>query len=583
MSGIGSEYFPRLDLLKRYKRVMFIENESDRKILSILAEKCNMSFSTDIVFWPNTDKHDTRRHLFDELKKIIPNLKGISIRDRDMDEPDIVGNGLVYKGILLPSDSDLKLLEWRRKNIESYLLCPKAIALACGRKTEEIIQYFSDKHALSISEDGFVEEEPPQAIKYLDGKEENIKVSNIVSKIKEDKVECFVNISEGREDFIILSKKKKFTIYNEKFVDVFIERLNNCVAVREMMWYSINDIPNSMKKKIFKKYFETGCSEASWLVRRAMGSTLSSLDGDEEDNIVNKFLDSFNWMDKCIGIVAISKSISEERAKYLKNILCDKNSSIDLIWLADLYLSDSEYYDIEITLKSKLSKSVWGLIEIWDRYVEKHIKQNELFEIIKQHIDNSGNLQGLIREIELREKPESGTLTSFLYQGKKRGRTVELKKKWLLSLLYGNWRGRVECDLKEYFLNNKKEKIIKELESAKDIPSVERRVSIFEYFENEQEYFEKYKEYIKWGLQDEHPWVRRIAILCFRNYPKEIETSFQDMIKTEFYSETFAMIINAASITLDNYQEYIECYQWTDSEKSAISKAVFRENKRKYM
>ena len=86
-----------------------------------------------------------------------------------MDEPDIVGNGLVYKGILLPSDSDLKLLEWR-KNIESYLLCPKAIALACGRKTEEIIQYFSDKHALSISEDGFVEEEPPQAIKYLDGK-----------------------------------------------------------------------------------------------------------------------------------------------------------------------------------------------------------------------------------------------------------------------------------------------------------------------------------------------------------------------------------------------------------------------------
>lgn len=170
MSGIGSEYFPRLDLLKRYKRVMFIENESDRKILSILAEKCNMSFSTDIVFLPNTDKHDTRRHLFDELKKIIPNLKGISIRDRDMDEPDIVGNGLVYKGILLPSDSDLKLLEWRRKNIESYLLCPKAIALACGRKTEEIIQYFSDKHALSISEDGFVEEEPPQAIKYLDGK-----------------------------------------------------------------------------------------------------------------------------------------------------------------------------------------------------------------------------------------------------------------------------------------------------------------------------------------------------------------------------------------------------------------------------
>ena len=71
MSGIGSEYFPRLDLLKRYKRVMFIENESDRKILSILAEKCNMSFSTDIVFLPTPDKQDKRRHLFNEIYKSI--------------------------------------------------------------------------------------------------------------------------------------------------------------------------------------------------------------------------------------------------------------------------------------------------------------------------------------------------------------------------------------------------------------------------------------------------------------------------------------------------------------------------------
>ncbi len=39
-----------------------------------------------------------------------------------MDEPDIVGNGLVYKGILLPSDSDLKLLEWREEKILN-LIC----------------------------------------------------------------------------------------------------------------------------------------------------------------------------------------------------------------------------------------------------------------------------------------------------------------------------------------------------------------------------------------------------------------------------------------------------------------------------
>ena len=40
-------------------------------------EKCNISFSTDIVIERLPDKHDMRRHLFDELKKIIPELKGI--------------------------------------------------------------------------------------------------------------------------------------------------------------------------------------------------------------------------------------------------------------------------------------------------------------------------------------------------------------------------------------------------------------------------------------------------------------------------------------------------------------------------
>lgn len=422
------------------------------------------------------------------------------------------------------------------------------------------------------------------ALRTLEGQEESITVSKIVRKIKEDNINCLVNISEGKEDFVILSKRKQFSIYDDKFVNIFIERLNNCVAVSEMMWYSINDLPNSVKERIFEKYFEKGYSEASWLVRRAMGNTLSSLDNSNtfKNNVVDKFLKSFNWMDKCVGIVAVSKSISEERAQYLKEILSDENSNMDLVWLADLYLSDSEYYDINVTLNSGLSKSVWGLIEIWDRYEKKYTKQDELFDIIKRSVKDKMIIDGLSKEIKFRKKPDPGSLVSFLYGGKKRGRTVDLEKKWLLSLLYGNWRGRVECDLTEYLLNSNKKKIIKELENAKDIPSVERRMSIFEYFENEQEYFETYKEHIKWGLQDEHPWVRRIAILCFKNHPEEIDLSFQDMINTDIYSETFAMIINAASITSTDYEEYIKSYEWTECENNAILQAVGRENKRNY-
>jgi predicted ATPase len=33
LNGVGSEYFPKLDLLKRYKRLIFVENESDKKVL----------------------------------------------------------------------------------------------------------------------------------------------------------------------------------------------------------------------------------------------------------------------------------------------------------------------------------------------------------------------------------------------------------------------------------------------------------------------------------------------------------------------------------------------------------------------
>ena len=170
LNGIGSEYFPKIDLLKRYKKLIFTENESDKKIISILGEKYGVSLPDDVVFWYNTDSHAERRHMYNELKKIIPDLKCVSLRDRDMDAPEMIGNGLTYKGIDLPIDSPIILLEWRRKNIESYLLCPKAIASASGRHIDEIKQYFQLNFALAIDDDGYVESNPPETIITLDGK-----------------------------------------------------------------------------------------------------------------------------------------------------------------------------------------------------------------------------------------------------------------------------------------------------------------------------------------------------------------------------------------------------------------------------
>ena len=170
LSGIGSEYFPKLDLLKRYKKLVFVENDSDRQILSILGEKCGIPFPTDVVVWPTTEDHRIRRHLFDALSSTIPELRCVSLRDRDMENPDVVGEGLKYKTIFLPDDSPLLLLQWRRKNIESYLLCPQAIARATDRTPEEIRQHIAEKFALAISDSGFIEAMPPEPVITCDGK-----------------------------------------------------------------------------------------------------------------------------------------------------------------------------------------------------------------------------------------------------------------------------------------------------------------------------------------------------------------------------------------------------------------------------
>jgi len=170
LNGIGSEYFPKIDLLKRYKRLVFVENESDYKILSLAGEKCGITLPEDIVFWANTNSHADRRRMFDELKKIIPGLKCVSLRDRDMDNVDSIGNGLEYKTINLPANSPILLLEWRRKNIESYLLCPKAIAQASQRTVDEVKQHLQQHFALAIDDDGYIDAIPPDPIITLDGK-----------------------------------------------------------------------------------------------------------------------------------------------------------------------------------------------------------------------------------------------------------------------------------------------------------------------------------------------------------------------------------------------------------------------------
>lgn len=170
LHGIGSEYCPKIDSLEKYKQLIFVENESDKSMLTIWGEKCGLSMPKRVVYWATTEPHATRKQIFNELCKHIPDLKCISLRDRDMDNVNLIGEGLTYKGLNQSPGSSLLLLEWRRKNIESYCLCPKAIAKASGQSVENVKQHLQQNFALAIDDDGFVEADAPEPVLTLDGK-----------------------------------------------------------------------------------------------------------------------------------------------------------------------------------------------------------------------------------------------------------------------------------------------------------------------------------------------------------------------------------------------------------------------------
>lgn len=209
LSGVGSEYFPKLDLLKKYKRIIFVENESDRRIISILGEKCGLHMPENIVYWANTSSHADRKYIFEELHRIIPDLKCASLRDRDMENVNVVGKDLTYKGIQVPSDSPIILLQWKRKNIESYLICPNAISRASGKPVDDIQNYLKNEFALSIKPEGFTTTNPPEAILTLDGKHHFVTSNGIKQKYGCDKYDVANNMvsEEVCEDIKIFIRR----------------------------------------------------------------------------------------------------------------------------------------------------------------------------------------------------------------------------------------------------------------------------------------------------------------------------------------------------------------------------------------
>jgi Predicted ATPases len=168
LAGLGSDYAPRIDGIKKTKRVFFFEGTSDVALLKIMASTIGVTWPSKWVAWRTPAGQKERLALFRALSEEVPGVVAYSLRDRDDEPLGTVGDALEDKGIEAPSEFHAR--KWRRRHIESYLVWPPAIAAVAGMSTKEVEDELRDRFAVAVAEDAFKAGAAPQALLDLRGK-----------------------------------------------------------------------------------------------------------------------------------------------------------------------------------------------------------------------------------------------------------------------------------------------------------------------------------------------------------------------------------------------------------------------------
>ncbi|MDO8069087.1 MULTISPECIES: caspase family protein [unclassified Janthinobacterium] len=327
-------------------------------------------------------------------------------------------------------------------------------------------------------------------------------------------------------------------------------------GVRESIWYALAEEPEYILLGVAKILFDDDkYTEPSWLVRRAAGSALSEIKflKNEQLNLCNRLFSSNHWVNRCIGILTVRRDVSKDDFRLqLEKLLSSEEEVMDVRWLALLYLSDFYGYSSFEKIIQRFSlnnfyQSSWGVCELWERGV--NVAENggdisstkERTEIfigkLKQHTSSLINFIYLrYREVfnqlndDLKAWLDSsliGTIGIDCFgDTPTRGSTQKMGiGKWLHSSLYGSWRGAYSP---LWVFNSLNAKELSEfIEAVKHVPIVAARMAIFEQLESSPELANRNAEALSWGVVDDHPWVRRVALRLFRtlNSNEPIEES----------------------------------------------------------
>lgn len=169
IAGLGSTYSPKLHAITQHQKVLFLEGTFDEGLLKIWAQKLQLVWPDNVVVWLWPGKHSERRQLFLQLQATLPNLKAISLRDRDDEQPSSVAADLRDTGHKDNKDGFMAF-KWRRRQIDSYLLCPAAISRASGKDLVDVYSFFAGFYGLAI-EDNPRQSKQPDGLMDARGKE----------------------------------------------------------------------------------------------------------------------------------------------------------------------------------------------------------------------------------------------------------------------------------------------------------------------------------------------------------------------------------------------------------------------------
>jgi hypothetical protein len=184
LEGIGSGYAPRIDRVRKTKRVLFVEGSSDVSILKKLAKAAGLEWPRSWVEWRTTASHKERRMLWRALLEDIPGIVAVSLRDRDDEALNSVGRDL--QDYNLPDVEGFTSRKWRRRYIEAYLLWPPTLAVCSGRLENVVNDYLRDQHGIAVGST-FVDRLAPQSLLDVRAKDVlkglNLKALDVAAKL----------------------------------------------------------------------------------------------------------------------------------------------------------------------------------------------------------------------------------------------------------------------------------------------------------------------------------------------------------------------------------------------------------------